>query len=398
MGKLKVVNKELNGTMEHVTFENNKSKIIKQSFKTEPNEFQKKSSFMGFYRDIIEYVDTGNVEIRKEQNDISEMFQKLLQMKLFIDNGILDKSEYDRYFNMDTDDIFFERIRSIKNSTSEYKIGNYLGIHSWEVGTGYSEWDKTSNWGFEYNEYGFTVARGTTQPYSSIKIFNETLRSLNVPETDQNFYFHNSLISRTQYITPEISTISPTLNNHYYGSYSLRKPVQVFFVVPTQYYLDENTIIMDTIEILRRLKTGEFVPERVIEWLPYIQKNSELNFPETYTDFIVPEFIMVQQIFEPYEQNFEWREFGIVQGFNITQFGENGITLEKQQEEPNISLKHYMNVKGIDNREKEIHNIFYPHGTMIDYKVHQVLRKNRNMRITRQLIFGIMNITSTMIV
>jgi len=74
MGKLKVVNKELNGTMEHVTFENNKSKIIKQSFKTEPNEFQKKSSFMGFYRDIIEYVDTGNVEIRKEQNDISEMF------------------------------------------------------------------------------------------------------------------------------------------------------------------------------------------------------------------------------------------------------------------------------------------------------------------------------------
>jgi len=41
-------------------------------------------------------------------------------------------------------------------------------------------------------------------------------------------------------------------------------------VVPTQYYLDENTIIMDTIEILRRLKTGEFVPERVIEWLPYI--------------------------------------------------------------------------------------------------------------------------------
>jgi len=57
-----------------------------------------------------------------------------------------------------------------------------------------------------------------------------------------------------------------------------------------------------------------------------------------------------------------------------------------------------MNVKGIDNREKEIHNIFYPHGTMIDYKVHQVLRKNRNMRITRQLIFGIMNITSTMIV
>jgi len=105
-------------------------------------------------------------------------------MKLFIDNGILDKSEYDRYFNMDTDDIFFERIRSIKNSTSEYKIGNYLGIHSWEVGTGYSEWDKTSNWGFEYNEYGFTVARGTTQPYSSIKIFNETLRSLNVPETD----------------------------------------------------------------------------------------------------------------------------------------------------------------------------------------------------------------------
>ncbi len=400
MGKLKVVNKELiNNNTEQVIFENNKSKMIKQSFKVEPGEYQKKSSFMGFYRDIVEYVDSGNIEIRKEQNDISEMFQKLLQMKMFIDSGILDKIDYDKYFNMDTDDVFFERIRNIKNGTdSEYNIKNYLGIHSWEVGTGYSEWDKTSNWNFEYNEYGFTVVKGTTQPYSSIRIFEETLKSLGSTDEEQNFYFHNSLISRTTFLNNDISNITPISNNHIYSSYSLRKPVQVFFVVPTQYYLNENTIVTDTIEILTKLKTGEFVPERVIEWLPYTQKNSELNFPSSYVDYIVPEFIMVQQIFEPFEQNFEWREFGILQGFNITQFGENGITLEKQQEEPNISLKHYLSVKGLDNKEKELHNIFYPHGTMIDYKVHQVLRKNRNMRITRQLIFGIMNITSTMLV
>jgi hypothetical protein len=75
MGKLKVVNKELiNNNTEQVIFENNKSKMIKQSFKVEPGEYQKKSSFMGFYRDIVEYVDSGNIEIRKEQNDISEMF------------------------------------------------------------------------------------------------------------------------------------------------------------------------------------------------------------------------------------------------------------------------------------------------------------------------------------
>lgn len=396
MNKLKVVNIEVsNDGIETVTFENNKSKQIRQSFRVDNNDYQHKNSFGGLYRDIIEYIDTGNIEIRKEQNDISEMFQKLLQMRLFIDNGVVDKIDYDKYFNMDTDDSFFQKIREIRQSTNEYSIKNYLGIHSWEVGIGYPEWDKTSKWNFEYNEYGFTVRKGTSQPYSSIRIYNETLASssFNVSPKYQNFYQHNSLICRTKYLNPDISSITMSSNNPLYSNYSLRKPVQVFFVVPTQYYLNESTIITDTVEILTKLKTGEFVPERVIEWLPYTQKNSELNFPNDYTDYIVPEFIMVQQIFEPYEQNFEWREFGILQGFNLTQ---QGLTLEKSQEEPNVSLEHYRTVTGKGDTMKELEQIFYPHGTMIDYKVHQVLRKNRNMRITRQIIFGIMNITSTL--
>lgn len=390
--KITVLNKELiSERTEDVVYKREyDNRVVKQRFTLE-NTHVHKNSFVGLYRDIIENVDTGDIEIRTEQNDITELFQKLIQFRLFIDYGILDRLDYDKYFNMDVNDIFFQKIREIKTNLNEYNIKNYLGIHSWEIGNGYPEWDKVQDWNFEYNEYGFTVKKGTVEPYSSLKIYNETLLKLGVDQDVQTFYSHNSLICRTPYLSSEISNITFDTNNHPYIQYSLRKPVQVFFVVPTQYYVDENTIITDTVEILTNLKNGKFIPERVIEWLPYTQKHQELNFPQSYTKFMIPEFIMVQQIFEPYEQNFEWREFGILQGFNLTQ---NGITLEKSVEEPNVSLLRYMELLGISQVFSEVQSLFYPHGTMIDYKVHQVLRKNRNMRITRQMIFGVLNISS----
>jgi len=73
----------------------------------------------------------------------------------------------------------------------------------------------------------------------------------------------------------------------------------VFFVIPTQYLLDDNTIVTNPIEILRKLKTGEYVTERVIEWLPYAGKNDIYGINETLinemkVNYIIPEFIMVQ--------------------------------------------------------------------------------------------------------
>ncbi len=81
--------------------------------------------------------------------------------------------------------------------------------------------------------------------------------------------------------------------------YSYRKPVQVFFVLPTQYLLDDNTVVTDPITILNKLKTGEYVTERVIEWLPYTGNNVLYGISNTLINqmkvsYIIPEFIMVQ--------------------------------------------------------------------------------------------------------
>jgi len=84
-----------------------------------------------------------------------------------------------------------------------------------------------------------------------------------------------------------------------YSLYSYRKPVQVFFVLPTQYLLDDNTVVTDPITILNKLKTGEYVTERVIEWLPYTGNNVLYGISNTLINqmkvsYIIPEFIMVQ--------------------------------------------------------------------------------------------------------
>jgi len=52
------------------------------------------------YRDIIENVETGDVEVIQDHNDITELFAKYLVYRLFINNGVVETIDYDRYFNI----------------------------------------------------------------------------------------------------------------------------------------------------------------------------------------------------------------------------------------------------------------------------------------------------------
>lgn len=413
MGKKKtnfeLVNKTSTGE-EYVS--HSKEKEIKYKFTVNQQMPLKSPYQVGVFRDIIEDVTTGNIEIRQDQNDISHMFSKYLAFRMFTPNGVVNVSDYDKYFNMQQNSAFIGLLNEFVNPNNSnntlLKPSEYLGIHSWEVGIGSTMWDTPGQFGFDfdYNEYGFTVSKGTSTiiPYSSLKIYADTIEKTynNIPQYENtNLYHHNCLFTR---IPPSMISDSDVLS-FYSNDFSLtsyRKPVQVFFVIPTQYFVNENEIVTDPIEILEKLRTGEFVTERVIEWLPYTGFNSLYGIDEKLQsqlnmEYLIPEYIMVQQIFEPYEQNFEWREFGILQGFNkIISGADKYNTVEDEENEPNSDLIYFQQKYGLP--KSEFTPLIYPRGVFVDYKVHQVIRKNRNMRITRQIIFGVLNITSSMII
>ena len=405
-----------------ITITTDSAKSIRYKFNIDTTKIPSGKTQVGLYRDIIENVETGDVEVIQDHNDITELFAKYLVYRLFINNGIVETIDYDRYFNIPQDSQFLSMIKPYKQtSDSEFTLplSKYLGIHSWEVGIGHESWDSPQNeYGFTYNEYGFPIHNTTGSggsdtyiPYSSLQIYKDTIQKQLISSESQynntNITHHNSLICR---IPPQLLQYT----NFYqigstqktYSLYSYRKPVQVFFVIPTQYLLDDNTIVTNPIEILRKLKTGEYVTERVIEWLPYTGKNDIYGINETLinemkVNYIIPEFIMVQQIFEPFEANFTWREFGILAGFNTFVTATSGTTnldtIETEENEPNASLMAWMKHNNMNISVSEFHPLVYPRGVFIDYKVHKAINKTRNMRITRQIIFGILNISSQLL-
>jgi hypothetical protein len=88
-------------------------------------------------------------------------------------------------------------------------------------------------------------------------------------------------------------------------------------------------------------------------------------------------------------------------GFNefigVTSGTTNINTIETEENEPNASLMAWMKYNNINTSVSEFHPLVYPRGTFIDYKVHKAINKTRNMRITRQIIFGVLNISSQLL-
>ena len=285
------------------------------------------SPFIGIYQDKIEYADSGKIIYKIGHNDVSDYFGKIIQLELAKSN-LTSTNDFNTLFNPSSLDSnsFYDGLKTViqGNGTDTF----FKAIHSWEVGEGNTTWD--------------TVPLDLNGDNTNdVTAYDEYGYPVNGTTPVSSFEFFDAKTANSLYATVNSKS-------------SYRKPVEVSFALPTHYVDSQNSIdTTDSQSIVTNLKNGTYSIDKVVEWQPSIS---------------ITDFLMVQSIFDTTEQNFQWREFGIFGG--------------------NIKNS-YVNTPSPDqSTNTEYQKLTSDYGTILDYKVHEVISKTQNMKITRRIIFG----------
>ena len=288
-----------------------------------------KNPLIGIYQDKIEHIDTGKIEYRIGHNDVSDYFGKIISMELQRSN-MVDTSNFNTAFNGTDSITFYDNIQQIFAGTTDT---HFQGIHSWEVGEGNTQWDSTP---LDLNNDTVDDVTG----------YNEYGYPVNGTNDVSQFMFFDQ---KTQ------NSLYQTVNS----KQSFRKQVDIQFQIPSHYVDSQNSIdTTDTQTIITNLKNGTYTIDKVVEWTP----TNSIN-----------DFLMVQSIFDTTEQNFSWREFAIFGG-NLKDGNSTIVSPDQTQ-------------------DTDYQKLTSDYGTLLDYKVHNVITKTQNMRITRRIIFGFYQIS-----
>lgn len=288
------------------------------------------STLLGIYEDKIEYINTGKIEYRIGHNDVSDYFGKIIQLELQRSN-LSSTNDFNTLFSPSNSDqsSFYDNLQTLVQGNGTDTY--FKQIHSWEVGIGNTQWDTVP---LDLNNDG---TNDVTQ-------YDEYGYPVNESDSVNAFDFFDQQTHNSLYQT--VNSLD-----------SYRKPVEISFQIPIK-YVDGSTTDTTSSNIITNLKNGTYTIDKVTEWTPTQQ---------------ITEFLMVQQIFDTTEQNFPWREFQVFGG--------------------NLKDSNSTVVSPDQSSNTDYQRLTSDYGTQLDYKVHEVISKTQNMRITRRIIFGFYQIS-----